>query len=372
MRTSAVSGIIFANSNDNLLKKLTAIRSMASVPFGSRYRLIDFSLSNLVNAGVYNVGIITKENYHSLMDHVGSGLFWDLDRKNGGLHLLPPYISSGLKRYSGTIDALYGAKDFIKRCKSDYIVLCAGDILANVDISDVIDCHIKKGADVTTVYHKGILPPNRDDAMIFDLEDDGRIASIKFNCDIGTEAYYGIGITVISRDLLSNLVYEAYHDDLPSFNRNVLAVKLKELKIYGYEHSEFVSLMNGTDTYYKANMALLNSEVRKQLFNKERPIYTKTRDDMPTRYGTKSSVSNSIIGSGCVIEGTVINSIIFRGVKVEKGAVIKDCILMQETCVGANSELSNVIADKNSIIGKNKSLSGTEQKQIFISKNQIV
>lgn len=372
MRTSAVAGIVFANSNDNLLKRLTSQRSMASVPFGARYRLIDFALSNLVNAGITNVGIITKENYRSLMDHIGSGIYWDLDRKNGGLHILPPYIESGIKRYSGTIDALHGAKDYIRRCKSDYIVLCAADVLANVDIKAVVSAHIEKGADITTVYHYGILPANRDDAMIFSFEDDNRISSIGFVGEAGSELSYGIGITVISRELLSTLVDEAYDNDLPNFNRNVMAAKVKQLKIYGYEHKEFVMLMNGTDAYFKANMALLDSDARKELFNKDRPIYTKNRDDMPTRYGTKSKVNNCIIGDGCVINGTVKNSILFRGVKVEKGAVIENSILMQETNVGENTQLSNVISDKNAKIGENMILKGTDEKHFFIKKNQII
>ena len=372
MRASAVAGIVFANANDNLLKKLTSHRSMASVPFGARYRLIDFALSNLVNASITNVGIITKENYRSLMDHVGNGIYWDLDRKNGGLYILPPYLMSGVKRYSGTIDALYSAKDYIKRCKAELIVLCAADVLANVDISAVIKFHIDSNADVTTVYHNGILPPKRDDAMILKLDKQNRVTSIKFNAVSGTENSYGIGITVISKALLSRLVDEAYEDDLTSLNRDVLAKNVKQIKIMGYEHSEFVALMNGTDTYYQANMALLNSDVRRQLFNPERSIYTKTRDDMPTRYGISCDVTNSYIADGCVINGTVKNSILFRGVTVEKGAVVENCILMQETKVGEKTQLENVISDKNAVIGSEMVLKGTKQKLFFVKKNQIV
>ena len=172
MRTSAVAGIIFANINDTLLKKLTSKRSMASVPFGARYRLIDFPLSNLVNAGVSSVGIITKENYRSLMDHVGNGVYWDLDRKNGGLYLLPPYVTSGTKRYNGTVDALHGAFDYIDRCNAEYIVLCNADTIANIDLNAALKSHIEKNADITLVYHNGKPPVNNADLMLLAMDGD--------------------------------------------------------------------------------------------------------------------------------------------------------------------------------------------------------
>lgn len=372
MRASAVSGIVFANANDKLLKKLTEKRSMASVPFGSRYRLIDFSLSNLVNAGITNVGLITTGNYRSLMDHVSSGIYWDLDRKNGGLHILAPYMASDVRRFRGTVDALNAATDFIDRCESDYIVLCAADILANVNVSDAIKTHIESKADITVVYHKGMLPANREDAMKLTVDGNSNITAIEFDADHNSEVYYGIGITVISRELLSKLVADAVAKDLGSFNRDILAKKTGELKIMGYEHKEFITLMNGTETYYNAHMALLDRNVRSQLFNPERPIYTKTRDDMPTRYGIDSNVKNSLIGDGCVIDGVVINSILSRGVKVEKGAVVENCILLQETKVGKNAQVNNVISDKNVVIGDGMVLKGANDKRIFINKNEIV
>lgn len=372
MRASAVSGLVFANANDKLLKKLTEKRSMASVPFGSRYRLIDFSLSNLVNAGITNVGLITTGNYRSLMDHVSNGIYWDLDRKNGGLHILAPYMANDIRRFRGTIDALNAASDFIERCESDYIVLCAADILANVDISDAIHRHIENEADITLIYHKGILPLNRADAMIMSLDENSVVESISFEAQNGVEQNYGIGITVISRDLLSKLVNDAVEKDLESFNRDVLAKKVNELKVMGYEHKEFITLMNGTETYYNAHMSLLDRDVRRQLFNPERPIYTKTRDDMPTRYGIDANVKNSLIGNGCVIDGVVKNSILARGVKVEKGAVVENCILMQETKVKANAKLDSVIADKNVVIGEDMVIKGTQEKRVFLNKNEII
>ncbi len=372
MRTSAVAGIVFANAGDSLLKKLTSKRSVASVPFGARYRLIDFSLSNLVNAGITSVGIITKENYRSLMDHVGNGIHWELDRKNGGLYLLPPYLTSGVKRYDGTVDALYGARDFIKRCNSDYFVICHANVLANIDISGAVEQHVAKGADVTIIYKKGAVGTENTDNLALTVDADEKVTDLSFHIPAGTDTAYGLGVTIIGKELLLDLIEKAYEDDLLSFSIDVLAKKVNQLNIYGYEHNEYVAFLKSTDSYYKASMDLLDTSVRRQLFNPKRPIYTKTRDDMPTKYGTKADVKNCLIADGCIINGTVKNSILFRGVKVEKGAVVENCILMQETSVGEGAELDNVIADKNAAVGEDMVLKGTSQKHFFIQKNEIV
>lgn len=371
MIQSTVSGLIFANADDSKLKRLTAERSMASVPFGARYRMIDFALSNLVNAGVSSVGIVTKENYRSLMDHVGSGISWDLDRKNGGLFMIPPYYKTGVKRYTGTISGMYAASDYIERCNSEYMVLCNSHIIANVDITAALEQHKETDADITMVYHNDNLPQESYEKLVFSLDNDKRITEISFDAEEG-KVSFGIGITIINRELLLKLIDEAVSDELVNFTRDVIAKKLKSLKVYGFEHKEFIAVMDNGHTYYQASMALLDRTVRKQLFNSERPIYTKVRDSMPTRYGTKSNVTNCLIGDDCVIDGTVKNSIIFRGVKIEKGAVVENCILMQETEVGENAQLDNVIADKNAVIGEGMILKGTEDKHCFINKNQVL
>ena len=372
MRTSAVAGIVFANSNDNLLKRLTSHRSMASVPFGGRYRLIDFALSNLVNAGITNVGIITKENYRSLMDHVGSGIYWDLDRKNGGLYILPPYIESGIRRYSGTIDALHGAKDYIKRCKSDYIVICNGDVLANVDISSAIEQHIDKQADVTVVYHNGKLLSKSGETMVLSLNGENHVSNIELDCKSTENVNFSIGITIIGRKLLTKLIEEAHGNDLASFNRDVLAKRFKKLKIYGFEHSDYVAFMSSTDSYYKTNMDLLDPQIRHQLFNKQRPIYTKVRNSPPTLFGPDSKIESSLFADGCIIEGRVENSIIFRGVKIGRGSVVKNSILFEDTVIGNSAELNCVITDKNTTVRDNRILSGHENIPFYIDKGKMI
>lgn len=370
MRTSAVAGLLFANSDDKL-KELTANRSLASVPFGARYRVVDFALSNLVNTGVTSVGIITTENYRSLMDHVGNGIAWDLDRKNGGVYFIPPYYKRGVKRFADTISALVGATDYIRKCGADYIVLYDSHIIANIDLSAALKSHKQKEADLTVIYHNGKLPEKSEEKMLLGLNDDGRVNSVTFSEGEYT-ATFGIGISIINKDLLLKLINDAEDEGLTSFAREVIAEKINELKIYGFEHSGYAAIMDNADTYYEASMDLLNKDVRTQLFNKKRPIFTKVRDGMPTRHGVNAKVSNCIIGDDCVIEGTVKNSILFRGVKIGKGVVVENCILMQETKIGDNAQVSNVIADKNVVIAEGIIFKGTKEKLCFIDKKQVL
>lgn len=367
MSASAVAGIVFANIHDELLNELTANRSIASVPFGGRYRLIDFSLSNLVNADITNVGLITRENYRSLLDHVGSGLYWDLDRKNGGLHLMPPYNFGVLRRHASYIESLYGALDFVRRSNAEHIVVCNADVVANVDISAAVKAHIESKSDITVVYTNGIRPANRPDLPVLTVEN-GEVTEISLKSSSENEAY-GIGITVFSRDAIYEAVERGYDENDRSLFESVRKL-LRGRKISGYPHNGFFAVMNSGKTYFEANMQLLDADVRNDLFSKQRPILTKTRDDMPTRYGTKSIVNNCFIADGCVIDGTVKNSILFRGVKVEKGAVIENSILMQGTAVGANSQVNYVISDKNAAISSDTTVKGTEKKPFFIKKNQ--
>lgn len=372
MRASAVAGIIFANSHDGALEPLTRLRSMSSVPFGGRYRLIDFALSNFVNSGITNVGIITKTSYRSLMDHIGSGKYWDLDRKNGGIRFLPPFNVKGIRRYDGYVEALYGAMDFMERCKSDHVVLYDGCVVGNIDISKAIDYHNSKDADVTVLYKMLENYRNNTEAMTFTYDISGRITKASFPRVFEGTAATSFGVLIFKRDVLVKLVKESYENGARHIERDVISERLDELKVYAFEHKGFATIMDSTETYFDANMSLLKKEVRNDLFDPRRPVYTKTRDDMPTRYGVDSHVTDSLISEGCVIEGTVKNSIISREVTVGKGAVVENCILMQGVSVGENTEMKYVVSDKNSVIGSEISIKGTENKHIFIEKNRVM
>lgn len=365
-------GIIFANVHDNLIPELTSKRSMASVPFGARYRLIDFSLSNLVNASITKVGIITRENYQSLMDHLGSGKAWDLDRKNGGIFILPPYSINTMNVFRGHVDALVGITKFLERSQEEYVVMCDADVVANIDIEEMIDAHRKSGADVTVAYKTGKLPSNCEDIMVFDHDEEGWITDIKTAENSETAVDFGLDIFVLKRELLLSFIKDAARKNAVSLTNDVFIPKLSGIKMLGYKVETFAEIIDSVLGYVNISKMLLNASVRKELFNTERPIYTKTRDDMPTRYGIEAEVKNSLVGNGCVIEGTVKNSILFRGVKVEKGATVENCILMQETVVKSNALIKNVTADKSCVINENITLMGSDEKYIFIEKGKEI
>ena len=372
---SNVLGLIFANMHELTVTDLTKNRAMGSIPFAARYRLIDFPLSNMVNSGVNNVGIVTKSNYQSLLDHIGSGDEWDLSRKTGGLHFLPPYsnnLGNGAL-YRGRLEALAGVSGFIANAHADYVLLTDCDCVANVDYKKIVDYHEEKGADITVVYGKSVFTPEQTKTRtILKVSDQGEVCDVLIRPDLAGEFDASMNIFVMSKDFLMKIINESMSRNLYSFEVDVLQHRLSEFKVCGYRFEGYYSQIDGIQAYYQANMDLMNKEVRNELFNLTDPIYTKVRDDAPAVYGLEASAKNSLIADGCVIEGTVENSVLFRGVKVGKGAVIKNCILMQDTEVGDKCELNYVIADKNVKVGNYRSLCGTVDYPVFVNKNSAV
>ena len=371
MITNNTLGIVFANAHDALLGKLTKQRSMASLPFGGRYRLIDFALSNLTNAGVGKVGVITKANYHSLMTHLGNGKPWDLDRKNGGLSILPPYASPDAQVYKGRLEAIYGILEYLLESDEENVVVCDSDVIANIDIKKLLDFHKEKEADVTVVYVRGDKPEGQNDMMDFRFDDDGRVVAVNFeeamNCD------YSLDVMVIGREMLIDIVVSEINAGRVSLSHGIFSKGYNKYKIYGFEHKGFAAVMDSPESYYRANLALLDSKVRDDVFSRQNPIYTKTRDDMPAKYGISAKARGSLIADGCIIEGSVKNSVLFRGVKVGKGAIIENCVLMEGTVVGRNSILKNVITDRFVKVTDNQQIDGKKNSaEAYIEKNTVV
>ena len=368
-----VLGLVFANMHDTTLGDMTKNRTMGSVMFGGRYRLIDFPLSNMVNSGISEVGVITKSNYQSLLDHLGSAREWDLARKKGGLYILPPFGNVESTLYRGRIEALYGAMSFIKHSRAKYVILSDCDVVTNIDYKPIVAAHIESGADITAVAHTGIY--SSDDiktSTVFNVDADKNVTSVLINPDISGTCTTSLNVFVMSMDFLIETVNDAMARGNVSFERNILQEKCRELKIKIYEYDNYFSKLNSPESYFKSNMALLEPENARKLFVPKRSIYTKVSDNAPVKYDLDSKVSNSLIADGCIIEGEVENSVLFRGVKVGKGAKVKNCILMQGTVVGDNAELNYLITDKNVSICENHILTSSPQYPMYVGKGASV
>ena len=368
-----VLGLVFTNMHDTTLGDMTKNRTMGSVMFGGRYRLIDFPLSNMVNSGISEVGVITKSNYQSLLDHLGSAREWDLARKKGGLYILPPFGNVESTLYRGRIEALYGAMSFIKHSRAKYVILSDCDVVTNIDYKPIVAAHIESGAEITAVAHTGVY--SSDDiktSTVFNVDADKNVTSVLINPDISGTCTTSLNVFVMSMDFLIETVNDAMARGNVSFERNILQEKCRELKIKIYEYDNYFSKLNSPESYFKSNMALLEPENARKLFVPKRSIYTKVSDNAPVKYDLDSKVSNSLVADGCIIEGEVENSVLFRGVKVGKGAKVKNCILMQGTVVGDNAELNYLITDKNVSICENHILTSSPQYPMYVGKGASV
>ena len=368
-----VLGLVFANMHDTTLGDMTKNRTMGSVMFGGRYRLIDFPLSNMVNSGISEVGVITKSNYQSLLDHLGSAREWDLARKKGGLYILPPFGNVESTLYRGRIEALYGAMSFIKHSRAKYVILSDCDVVTNIDYKPIVAAHIESGADITAVAHTGVY--SSDDiktSTVFNVDADKNVTSVLINPDISGTCTTSLNVFVMSMDFLIETVNDAMARGNVRLERNILQEKCRELKIKIYEYDNYFSKLNSPESYFKSNMALLEPENARKLFVPKRSIYTKVSDNAPVKYDLDSKVSNSLVADGCIIEGEVENSVLFRGVKVGKGAKVKNCILMQGTVVGDNAELNYLITDKNVSICENHILTSSPQYPMYVGKGASV
>ena len=370
-------GLIFSNIHDNNIPELTKMRTLGSVPFGGRYRLVDFALSSMVNSGITKIGIVTHNNYQSLMDHLGNGKDWDLARRSGGIKILPPYISAfeneaSNKYYSSRLEALLGTVNFFNRCNEDYVVMSDCDVICNVDLNDVIEQHIRTEADITFVT-KMTTHSSHETVSVVECDKDGIITDIVDRKNVSKKSRVYINIMVLKRTYLLNVLEIAISRGYTSFMQDIVRKNIKKEKYMMYDYQGCYAHIGSMESYFDCSMQLLESETREQLFGiKNRPVLTKIRNSAPTRYCDGAKVSNSVVAEGCVIEGTVENSIIFRGVHVGKGAVVKNCILFQDTYVCQNAELNCVITDKNVMIKDKRKLSGHQTMPFYIGKNMSV
>jgi len=371
-------GIIFPNSYDALVPELVSERLMASIPFASRYRLVDFVLSSMANSGIDNVSLVVRKNYHSLMDHLGNGREWDLTRKNGGLNLVPPFSNRETKVYSGRVDALSSMIPFLQRQREKYVVMSDANLAFNFDFKALLDAHIASGADVTAVYARMPIPADLleldsvTDTLYytFDLIED-RVAGIEVNSkDKGVENV-SMNIYVCEREVLIRQISEAYLNGAIYYERDILKNSLDKLDVRGFQFDGYVANITSLRSYFEQSMKMLDEANVDALFGPS-PIYTKIRDDNPTRYLNGCRVKNVMSADGCVIEGEAENCILFRGVRIGKGAKVKNCVLMQDTVVEEGAVMEYVITDKSVLISRDKELKGTDTYPVYIEKHKKV
>ncbi|MBP5466914.1 MAG: glucose-1-phosphate adenylyltransferase subunit GlgD [Clostridia bacterium] len=363
-------GIIFSNIHDNSVPELSRIRTLGSIPFGGRYRLIDFPLSNMVNSGIDTVGIITKSNYQSLMDHVGSGKDWDLARKDGGVIILPPYGDTNSSTlYNSRLEALKGITSFLFRADEDFVVMTDCDAVYRINFNEVIENHILNRADISLVYTK---LANTEKSTILDINGEGRVIGVSYKEEEHAEkANVFANVFVMKLSLLQNIVMDSISHNKTHFTKDVIAPNIDSMKIVGYEHKGFYAGITSLQAYYNSNMLMLDKDIRHEVFG-DRSVFTKIRDSAPTKYGNCAVVKNSLVADGCEIVGDIENSIIFRNVKIGRGTVVRNSIVMQNSMLGENCSINCIIADKNVSITGRKVLSGSENHPFYIGKGIMI
>ena len=369
MRSNEVLGFIFAGTLEDKMPELAASRTTASIPIGGKYRLIDFVLSNMSNSGVNNIGIVAKSNFLSLMDHVGSGSAYDLSKRRSNLSVLPPY---GGKIFSNYVEAIYNMHGYIEHAREDYVLISPGNIVTNFDYNGLFDFHSKNNSDVTLIYKNAVVPSGYDRPITIDVDENGKVNQVFIRPEVCKEKVNQVyGSLLIKKNLLLEEIRNSLSINQLDVKR-IIQNAVGRYRVYAYENKGYCAAISSINDYFEFNMDLMKKEVRDELFNPKRPIYTKVRDDAPSRYGLSSKVKNSIVAQGCVIDGEVENCVLSKGVYIGKGAKISNCIVMQDTKIGQNTNLNYVIIDKDVTIKDGRSLMGFDSYPIYIAKKSVV
>ncbi len=368
-----VTGIIFAN--DGTVSQLTEKRTMASLPFGGRYRQVDFALSNLSCAGIHRVGIVTRHSYQSLMNHVGSGEEWGLEMEEGGLEYLTPFSSSHTSDYRGKLESLYAAMSFLEYGDEDeYIVMIDSAILSNIDLTKVIASHKESGKDITLVTKAGIANGYKIVDLAVKLDKNGEVADMAVDYAATPEYEVSMDIFVLNKKWLIQQVKEHISRNLYHMDRDlVLGLwQKKAATVNIYSFNGLAMYNESVEEYFRNSLSLINKEVRKDLFGGNHPIYTKVRDRVPTFYGENCSVENCSVADGCMLGGTVRNSVLFRQVTVYPGASVENCVIMNDTVVNEGCQLRYVILDKDVVVRPGTQLIGTPSNPVIIKRGEVV
>ena len=369
---NGMHGIIFSYEKENGLRELIENRVHGSIPFGGDYRIIDFILSSMVNAGITDVGVIMHGKCQSLLDHLGSGKSWDLSRNYGGLTLLPAFAYNELRhsdgQFRGRVEALYSVMNYLKSIRQDYVVLSDSDTVINAPLDDVLRQHIDTGADITAVCTAA---PGDGEDTYFQLNGDGAITDTAYGLHT-PEGYRCLNIFVLRTELLVQLVTECVSRNGYSLRRSILQEMGGRLNLHGYVYDGYAAHINTLQSYYDRSMELLDGTVRGALFCPDRPVYGKENDSPSSYIDPEGGCVNSLVADGCGIQGSVKNCVLFRNVRIEKGAVVENCILFKDTVVKRGAVLRGVITDKYVTVSENVTLMGHERYPIVVTKGATV
>ncbi len=371
-------GIIFTDNNDVKMAELTLHRTLAALPIAGRYRLIDFVLSNMVNSGIINIGVTSQLNYQSLMDHIGTGKPWDLNRKQNGLYLLPPNAltldNANPQLARGRIDILYGVIDYIRKSSQRYVVLADCHTVCNIDFQDALDQHRANNADVTVIYKtvKHLSEDELKKSVLIDIDESNRVTDIMPYPKRLGHKNVALSFFIMERLMLERLIEDCVAYGEHDFIKDILIKNMPNLDVYGYKFNGYSCRIDDVRSYYNFSMEMLSEEVAQSVFDENNRIFTKVKDKVPTKYGVTAEVGGSMIADGCTIDGCVDDSMISRGVRVGKDSTVKNCIIMQDSEVSSNCHLENVILDKEVIIRAGTKLIGHKNYPMVIGKRMIV
>ncbi len=367
-----VMGILF--TNDASIGELTNKRTLASLPFGGRYRQVDFGLSNFAYAGIRHVGIIARFSYQSLMNHVGDGEEWGLELGEGGLEFLTPYATSTNHSYRGKLESLYSNMDFLEFGDDDYVVMIDSAVLSSVDLNKVLADHIASGKDITVVTCKNVCNGRKVMDFALKLDGDGQVEDMV--CDYAAPEDYqaSMDIYVMSRQMLIREVRVLVAKNYFHMDRDLVmgGWRSRKVTVNAYQHEGVVMFNESTQEYFEHSLELAKKEVREGLFGGIHPIYTKVRSRVPSYYGEDCQLENVVLADGCIVEGSVKNSVLFRQVTIAEGSSVENCVIMNDSAVGAGCELKNVILDKNVTVTPGTRLFGTHANPIVIKRGETV
>lgn len=363
-------GIINLQEDNSLIRDLTGRRAVESIPFAGRYRLIDFTLSSMVNSGISNVGIMLPDKPRSVLDHLRSGKDWDLARRHDGLFYLPAPNQEDMNR-KGDLKNFYHNLDFFEHSSQRYVLLTSGSFVYNVDFSQLLRFHQNTNADITMVYNT-VSEEAHGKNIVIETAENGLVTDIAEKPAVYDGSKVSMNVYLMEKRIFVEMVRYTYEHGGQDFLIDGIIRRASEYNIYGFEHDGYVAHVDSTTAYYKSNMDILQPEVWEELFMGKHPIYTKVKDEVPVQYKETADVKNSLIANGCIIRGEVENSILFRGVNVAKGVKIKNSIIMQKCDIQEGSLIENVICDKNVVITKEKWLKGAANYPLIVTKNVVI